>query len=302
MRRFRLTISVASLITILVGCASIDHISPESKELATLTNQVSSIQVGVTDREAVRREMGELKFSSHYWRFDLFRDETVQTLTARWVLLPFPTAQFTDKLQRFTLISYDANGRVNAMNSGIFRKVPGWRSTEPIEKDFLSLKISTDDLALLMDPWVKGENLLVNGNSRDAYFTRLAKAPECTLVVGAGARGFGIRLSIDGNPDFLLPTRIPEYLSGTPTLADIKLTPGEHLMEFTSKYTPGNKSFTHSCKPGDVKYLQVDITGDEQHLSWAVDQWDRLPSLFADRPLVLIYEGEWRVMEEPSHY
>lgn len=299
---FRLisTLTLVSLVTMSTGCA-LEHTSLESKALASIPDKSSKILVGKASREAVHGELGKPLYSSSYWGFDLFRDEASQSQTVYAITpWPIPFAHLTDDLRRYTLITYDASNHVGSLKSDIFRKVPNWRSVSPIQNDYLSLRISGDGVTLLLDRGVSGENLLVAGVSRDAYFKRLGTSPTCTMVVGAGSRGLGIKLSVDGGKGLLLPTRIPEY-QGVETLVAIKLAAGDHDLVFSSKYIDGNTIQKLACQPGDVKYLQVDITGTvkDKTIAWQVDQWDAMPSGFLDRPLVLVYDGEWQVEVEP---
>ena len=293
-------LALVSLVTMFTGCA-FEHTSLESKALASIPDKSSKILVGKASREAVHGELRKPLYSSKYWGFDLFRDEASQSQTVYAITpWPIPFAHLTDDLRRYTLITYDASNHVRSLKSDIFRKVPNWRSVSPIQNDYLSLRISGDGLTLLLDRGVSGENLLVAGVNRDAYFKRLGTSPTCTMVVGAGSRGLGIKLSVDGGKGLSLPTRIPEY-QGVETLVAIKLAPDDHDLVFSSKYIDGNTIRKLACQPGDVKYLQVDITGTakDKTIAWQVDQWDAMPSDFVERPLVLVYDGEWQVEVEP---
>jgi hypothetical protein len=303
---FRLisTLALVSLVTMLTGCA-LEHTSLESKALASIPDKSSKILVGKASREAVHGELGKPLYSSKYWGFDLFRDEASQSQTAYAITpWPIPFAHLTDDLRRYTLITYDASNHVSSLKSDIFRKVPNWRSGSPIQNDYLSLRISGDGVTLLLDRGVSGENLLVAGVNRDAYFKRLGTSPTCTMVVGAGSRSFsrglGIKLSVDGGKRLSLLMHIPEN-HGDETLVAIKLAAGDHDLVFSSKYVDGNTIQKLACQPGDVKYLQVGTTGTakDKTIAWEVDQWDAMPSDFVERPLVLVYDGEWQVEVEP---
>lgn len=301
---FRLisTLALVSLVTMFTGCA-FENTSLESKALASIPDKSSQILVGKASREAVHGELGKPLYSSTYWGFDLFLDEASQSQTTYAITpWPIPFAHLTDDLRRYTLITYDASNHVSSLKSDIFRKVPNWR--RPIQKDYLSLRISGDGVTLLLDRGVSGENLLVAGVNRDAYFKRLGTSPACTMVVGAGSRSFsrglGIKLSVDGGKGFSLLMHIPENY-GDETLVAIKLAAGDHDLVFSSEYIDANTIQKLACQPGDVKYLQVGITGTakDKTSAWQVDQRDAMPSDFVERPLVLVYDGEWQVELEP---
>ncbi len=261
----------------------------------------AKIRPGKTDRETVHDELGKPVYSSRYWRFDLFREEASQSKTVFAITpWPVPFAHLSDGLLRYTLVTYDTGKCVSQLKSDVFRKVPNWRSESPIQNDYCSLQMTCDGVTVLLDRRVGGENLCVAGVGRDAYLRHQATSPDSTLVIGAGPRGLGLRLSVDGGKAMSLPTRIPEY-PGLETLVAVKLPAGIHVLEFSSKYLDKKASRKLSCEAGDVLYLQLDVTGtaEDKTIAWKFDQWQVMPAAFAKRPLVLVHDGEWLVKAEP---
>jgi len=284
-----------SLATMLTGCA-LEHTSPESKALAAIPDKSAGILKARTSRDAARAKLGKPLYASDDWRFDLFQAEASQSQTVYAITpWPIPFAHLTDDLRRYTLVTYDAGNRVSCLKSGVFRKVPNWRSVSPVQNDHVSLRMTCDGVTLLMDRGVGGENLLVGGARRDAYLRRLGTSPAGTLVVGAGPRGLGLKLSVDGGKAVSLPTHVPPH-QGQQVLVAIKLAAGDHDLVFSSRYLDGTAARKLSCKAGDVTYLQLDFTGTakDKTIAWKVDQWATMPGAFVSRPLLLVHDGEWQ--------
>lgn len=315
--------ALVAFCSVLVGCA-VDVAS--SKDWASfIPDQSARVKVGQMGRAAVRDELGQPLHSSAYWAFDLFRSETEQSDTVvaltPW---PFPFARITDKLQRYTLVAYDASGRATAVASGIFRRPAAWRNINPIESDFPALHLRAGDLMFFVDPeGARQENVLAARGARDAFFQRAASVSACTLVFGCGDRGCGDQLSIDASPPRRLPLRTAHsywlktagreaWLQGIEASADtakvpwmealvaVRLTPGEHVLEFSAKYLGGRHTERFACRPNSVSYWVVAASdnGSFMHhalVDWQVERADAMPARFSRRPLVLIDDGQWYV-------
>jgi hypothetical protein len=318
---------VVGLLSVLVGCA-VDVVSPKDTQ-AFIPDQSPRVKVGQMGRAAVRAELGQPLHLSAYWGFDLFRTQTEQSDTViAWTPWPIPFARIKDKLQRYTLVAYDGNDRAAAVVSGIFRRPAAWRNASPIESDFPALHLRAGDLMFFVDPeGARQENLLVARDARDAFLRRAASASACTVVLGCGDRGCGDQLTVDANPPRRLPLRVAHvywlktlereaWLEGIEAAADskkmpwmealvaVRLAPGEHVLEFSSKYLDGRHAERIACRPHSVSYWVVTASdnGSFMHhalVDWQVERADAMPARFSRRPLVLMDDGQWYVEPEP---
>jgi hypothetical protein len=288
------------------GCAEVD-IKDTKEPPAAISDRTSGIHPGQTDRAAVRGMLGEPLLSSTQWRFDLFRESTVQTMVPIVLTpIPVPMGRMKDQLLRYTLVSYDTAGRVTALATGIFSKPSEFRRLSPIERDYLALHLRTGELMFFVDPeGERGENLLLAPGSRDAVLHRVHSPSECTVVMGCGDRGCGDRLAVDGVKSQPLPLRIVQlywmkadarksWLKGTSpsgseplpwleTLVAMQFPPGVHTLKFSIRHLGGEHEVSLACRPGEIKYLVLSAT----------DLLDDMPDRFARRPLVLLYDGRW---------
>lgn len=321
--------SVTVLILWLVSGCAVDVVSPK-EPITAIPDHSSEIAVGQMERAAVRAVLGEPQFSSAYWEFDLFRAKTDQTdVVAAVTPWPIPFARIKDQLHRYTLVAYNITGRTSAVATGIFRKPPDWRNVSPISSDFLSLHLRAGELMFFVDPeGARDVNLLAASASRDAFLQHASKSTACTVILGCGDRGCGDQLAVDSGPVRRLPVRnahaywIGEsekdsWLRGVEphgsdarmpwleTLVAVKLTAGEHLLEFSAKHLGGKTSLNFTCHPGELTYLTVNATDNENFMNralvdWRIDRTNAMPEPFRRRPLVLLDDGQWYVDAEPG--
>jgi hypothetical protein len=311
-------------LSMLTGCA-LSYKSP-SDPMTLIPDRSSEVTIGQMDRAAVRGVLGAPRLSSAYWGFDLFRVDTEQTEVVFAVTpWPIPFARFTDQLQRYTLVAYDKNNLASAVATGLFRRPTTWRKVSPIQSDFPSLHLRAGDLMFFVDPERTREvNLLVSPRGRDTFLQRARSLKGCTAVLGCADQGCGDRLSVDALPASRLPARIAHvywlkagskrdfWLQGVEppssdarkpwleALVALKLTPGEHVLEFSAGHLEGKTSFKFPCRPGEVTYLVVSASSKEGFwkstlLDWRIDRSNTMPECFARRPLVLLDDGQWYV-------
>jgi hypothetical protein len=323
----RSAVLVLSL-SLLSGCA-VDHVSPKDPT-TFIPNRSAEIAVGQTGRTSVRNLLGAPRLASTYWGFDLFRADTEQTNVVFAVTpWPIPIGRIQDQLQRYTLVAYDGQARASAVASGIFRRPAAWRNVAPIETDFPSLHLRAADLMFFVDPeGARDVNMLVAPAGRDAFLQRARTSPGCTAVLGCGDRGCGDQLAVDAAPARRLPLRNAHaywfregerdaWLRGVEahgrdarmpwleTLVAVRLSAGEHALEFSARHLGGSAAFTFACRPGEVIYLVVNAT-DNGHfmkralVDWQIERADTMPERFARRPLVLLDDGHWYLDAEPS--
>lgn len=313
--------ALALTMALMAGCAT-DVISPENP-LPLIPDRSARIELGAMSRAEVRQTLGEPRFSSSYWRFDLFREQTEQSnvmvAVTPW---PIPMAKLTDQLQRYTLVSYDAQDRASALATGVFRRPAPWRNVSPIRSDFRALHLRADNLLFFADPeGARLENLLVAPAVRDAYLRRARTLPTCTLVLGAGERGAGDRLSIDGAPVRRLPLRSANIWwlgrgSGSdgwlrdldhpanagveqwlPVLVAVVLPAGQHSFTVSAGFLSGESEFQFSCAQATVTYLEISaatgMAGGKPPTPWRFQAMDAMPERFLHRPLVVLDDGKW---------
>ena len=123
-------------------------------------------------------------------------------------------------------------------------------------------------------------NLLVSPRGRDAFLQHARSSNDCTVVLGCGDRGCGDQLSVDAGPVRRLPVRtvhaywfrkgerdswsqgVDPHSSDTrmpwlEAIVALKLTAGEHALEFSAKHLGGRTSLKFECRPG-----RGDLLGD----------------------------------------
>lgn len=309
----------------LSACA-MDLVSPPHPQ-AALPDHSPNIQLGQTRRTEVRALLGEPRFSSAAWGFDLFRADTEQhNVVVAVTPWPVPFARITDQLQRYTLVAYDGAGRASVVTTGLFRRPPAWRNVSPITADFPALHLRAADLMFFVDPeGARRENLLLTGAGRDAFLQRAPGPGGCLLVLGCGDRGCPDQLALDGAPARRLPLRTAHaywldaarrgaWLQGVEvaggagpwleTLVALRLGVGEHRLDFSARYLGGSHALHLNCQPGERRYLVIDAAANagvmnRSLVDWQVDRQPTQPDRFARRPLVLLDDGVWQVDPEP---
>jgi len=311
-----------------MGCA-VSHLSPE--EPGTLIPDRSAhISVGEMDRAAVRSVLGEPLLSSGYWSFDLFRSDTEQTeLVFAVTPWPIPFTRLKDRLERYTLVTYDGEARAAAVATGLFRRPTSWRNLSPIQSDFRSLHLRTGELMFFVDPeGARKLNLLVSPGGRDAFLQHARSSKGCTAVIGCGDRGCPDQVSVDGGPIRSLPLRTAHahrfreeerdsWLQGAEphgseaqmpwleTTVALNLAAGERVLDFSAKHFSGRSSLEFACRPGEVTYVVISATSSGSSwrpalVDWNVNRSDTMPERFARRPLVLVHDGQWHADANPN--
>lgn len=311
----------------LAGCA-VESRSPKDPA-ALIPDRSVEIAVGRMDRAAVRGMLAAQRLSSDYWGFDLFRADTEQTQTVYAVTpWPVPFARFTDQLQRFTLVTYGADGRVAAVATGLFRRTAKWRSASASRDEHSSLHLRAGELMFFLDPeGARDVNLLAAPGRRDAFLERSRGFGSCAAVLGCGERGCADQLAVDGGPPRRLPLRTahaywlkPEdraaWLDGVEPQGDearmpwlealvaLRLAPGEHRLELSARHQAGSTVLALACGAGEVAYLVVNAASDESYwrpalVDWRIERSAAMPARFARRPLVLMDDGQWQAEAEP---
>jgi len=318
---------LAVVLVAVSGCA-IEGRSPKDPA-ALLPDRSAEVAAGRMDRAAARAALGGQRLSSDYWDFDLFRSDTEQSATLFAITpWPVPFARFTDRLQRFTLVAYGADGRAAAVASGLFRRPAAWRNVSPIVSDYPALHLRAGDLMFFLDPeGARDVNLLAVPRRRDAYLEQSRSFSGCTLVLGCGPRGCPDQIAADGGPPRRLPLRTAHgywlkaedraaWLEGADphtgsaempwleALVALRLAPGEHKLVFSARFLGGSSDVALACRPGEVVYLAIDAASRKsawrpELVDWRSERSAAMPERFARRPLVLMDDGQWLVEAEP---
>lgn len=316
------------LLAFLAGCA-VDSVTPDVP-FAALPDQTAGLKIGQSNRGTSRGQLGEPRWSSVYWRFDLFRADAEQSNVVLAITpWPVPFARIKDQLHRYTLVAYDAEGRVSAFATGLHRKPAAWRNVSPIQSDFPALHLRAADVLFFVDPeGARDINLLLAPAGRDAFIKQARASGNCMAVLGCGDSGCGDQLTVDAGPVRRLPLRNAhaywfregeraDWLAGMAphaddmrgpwleTLVAISLAAGEHSFDFSAKYLGGRHTLPFSCRAGAVSYLTINATDDGKLMNRALVNWnvvrtETMPTRFARRPLVLVDDGKWYVDAEPA--
>ena len=309
----RYAVFVLSLF-LLTGCALGGALSPNDMETRT-PDRSSEITVGQMERASVRSVLGAPHLSSAYWGFDLFREDAKKTQPViTFVPWPIPIGWETSKWQRYTLVAYDTNERVNAVATGIYY--------EP------HLCLRAGELLFYngtLDS--QRQEILLLPRGRDAFLQHARLSKGCSVILGCGDQECGNQFSVDASPTRWLPLRYStvvchlsekdkqDFLSQDvephgsdaqkpwpEALVTLKLAAGEHVLEFSSNIFGGSNSVKFVCQPGEVTYLVVNASfkkgtssWEPEIVDWQIDRSDTMTECFARRPLLLLYDGQWYV-------
>lgn len=300
------------LALLLAGCgASVHHPDRPAEVLRPVPTD--ALVVGETGREAVERVLGAPLLHHPGWRMALYGDATTQAATqialTPW---PIPYAHVTDRLERLTLVVFDAADRIEAFDSGIVRRPPDWRRASPIRFDHPWLTLRAGDLVFSFASNAgRTDTLLAGPRSRDAWRDAARAGERCTLLLTCGTGGCGERVAIDGGEAHALPLRLLPYEEMSPawprdpaqvpwvdTFAPFELAPGAHEITFSSATLGGRHTARVVCPAGAPRFVTESATlapGGREFAAWTVEVAAEPSPAQAGRPLVLFHEGRWLV-------
>jgi hypothetical protein len=245
-----------------------------------------AIEPGHSDRKAMHSILGNPVLASRYWRFDLFRqsarDVNAMILFVPW---PLPFGWSTDHTFRYTLVTYDANGIVEAVETGIHFE-SGWFGPE--SGTMLSLEAG----GVLFQP--RHESLLVNPARRDAYMEVARTASHCTVIAGCGLNTPCFdAVQLDKGRRLHLPFG---------ALIAVGTSPGEHVLNIWDNEFPRSRdSVAFDCREGDVLYFAFGIDFHRKNgLFWKIDRPRDMPQSFAAAPLVINQNSQWLIVAEEN--
>ena len=304
------------------GCGAYLEKFDEGKQLP---DQTISITVGQTERVTVRNILGKPAVTSDYWKLDLFRSDASSQIEVPIGLVP--VGLLWDDIYRYTLVAYDNNNIVIAIDSGLYRS-SGWR--QPLERSYLDLELYVGKYQLRIDEKDGQVIILADPDLLTTYLKLLKKHNKCLFVLGCKFEGMLMleepdicrtNLSFDGGATFYLPSR--PYMYGdtftTPKKMDknagqlspfrtpieiYQVPPGEHKLEVSSAYhyLKGGSSVVFSCQQNKIvsvvikpsrTYTNTDISSVIIH--WTFDFKQGVPETFFDRKIVLYAEGKWLI-------
>ena len=102
-------------LSLLSGCGAIT--TPQTVKPDWHDNSARIIS-GKTDRETVKDILGNPFISSNYWNIDVFRQYSRQVAIPIMVL---PIFYVSNRIYRYTLVTYDENKIVNGIDTGLYR-------------------------------------------------------------------------------------------------------------------------------------------------------------------------------------
>jgi hypothetical protein len=278
------------------GCAAeIAGHQPFTRE--DIAAEATAARESQRTRAEVREALGEPWLSSESRRIDVFRTTGKQrNALVIFAPYPIPLPSFSEKYRGFTLVSYDAVGRVGSAESGF--------TTSTLGQPNSSFGIAAGDY-LLVDGTL-GRTLSVSAVRFAADVTGRAAAPGCLLLVACdtnrpahaaygsaqamaaaldGAPGAcWNQLSIDGAERQRLTLFNAWYFTvnaswpsararelgaelcredpgfcfvGHDYFAPVQIAPGAHRLRFSAQAVDGELAGELSCQPGEVVFAKL---------------------------------------------
>jgi hypothetical protein len=305
-------LACAVLLTLLAACAA--EIATSDKPEADIPDRSGTIVPGQTNRADLHASLGKPHISSAAFSFDVFRSGTTQgNVIVAITPIPVPFAYISDDLHRYTLVTYDTQGRANAVASGIARRPAEWRNASPVRNDFRAVHLRAGDILFFVDPeGARQENLLAAPPARDAWLRQRAGQPgRCTIVIGCGPRGCPDQIAVDNAPPRRLPLRTalafwfqpgepdawrqgletprglgiqhdpkPQQALGTlpgpswqEALVALDLPAGEHNLAFSARHLDGAATIRQSCTSGEIAWLTVDAAANTGFWRQSLEDW-----------------------------
>jgi len=318
-----LKIFIACCLMVTGGCGAYLERFDEGEQLP---DQTISITVGQTERVTVRNILGKPVVTSDYWKLDLFRSDSSSQIEVPIGLVP--VGLFWDDIYRYTLVAYDNNNIVIAIDSGLYRLSSGWRP--PLESSYLDLELFVGKYQLRIDEKDDQVIILAGPDLLNTYLRLLKKDNKCLVVLGCEFEGMLMlekpdicraELSFDDGATFYLPSRpyMNEKTSTTPetmvesagqmipfqTPIEIhQVSSGEHTLEVSTAYPSfkGGSSTAFSCQHNEIinvvikpsrTYTSTDVSSLVIH--WTFDFKQEVSETFFDRKIVLYAGGKWLI-------
>jgi hypothetical protein len=290
--------------------------------------RMAGIRPGESTRAEVQGVLGEPWLESRDWRVELYRASDERSVIPVVIVLVFPAPMglYTDELHGYTLVGYDADGRVSEVSSAIATRGSWWRGPLYGRQD---LAIRADDLTFLIDSGRHRPALLADPARLPEYMALRRAASTCTLVVAcdldAGCPdqvGVDVANSLDPSP--ILTSCDPRQGCPRPTVATepppdgpgfqfvytvspIGVPPGDHRLVVTSSVLDGRSEAAFTCSAGQVLHAAVHSRVEGASRWFArktmlatVAFSSEAPSAWAGRMLALYRGDRWVVERAPE--
>ena len=311
---------ILALLLYLVGCA-VEYQQPFDAE-TQLPDHTQSIVAGQTDRETVRKLLGNPLLISHYWQFDLFRQASAQALIPIAITpWPVPFARLKDDLYRYTLVTYGDGLIVTAINSGLFRSHSDWRP--PIEKSYPELLLTSGEYSFAIEsgnyfsiPSHQNDGvLLLSSEGKKAFLKESQDASACTLLIACSGKVCADTLRLDNGP--------ARFVTWPAAITAFSLPPGNHTLKVSDRRFSATATLDVDCMEGSTGYVTIDTAaqqvknsaGELTHaflfgltlgaikldpFDWVVKLSPSPPDEFAEYQLILWRNGTWLVNPEAA--
>ena len=304
-RAVTVTVAFAHLLSACVG--GVESL-PENDLEERLQKTMSTIVVNEANRSAAEDILGSPIVESEFWRFSLHR---VSEKDTAWGLFGGVPVRSTGRANGYVLLTYDAQGRVVAMDArstygetGVsFGGGGSVESSVSLRAGPLAVHVSSEGGEI----WIGAD-----ASQRDEYLK--APAPEdcCRLLVGCSQDWCGSRVSIDGTEPVSFPYDLTWYPSAGPVFPAVgaltRVQPGAHRMAIGPPDGLNDvyaAEVAFACVAGESLFALVELRGTDapatgffkprRPLSATITVIRDMPDAFRNQYL-LIYSGhQWVV-------
>ena len=292
-------------LSLLSGCGAIT--TPQTVKPDWHDNSARIIS-GKTDRETVKDILGNPFISSNYWNIDVFRQYSRQVAIPIMVL---PIFYVSNRIYRYTLVTYDENKIVNGIDTGLYRP-----ARAPIEYTYQALELKTGAFTFVIgaidDSFDRAEGtLLVDSSQKKSYLQSLYSVTNCLAIIVRNTNG-GDNINLDNGKRKLTMRPLP-------SMSAYSLSPGQHSVEISHHRTGGQNVKTFSCEKGEVDYIVNERIASEAptvadgflfgilygisfgqlgpqkmgRSDFDIKIYREMPEEFAEPPLIIWHDGMW---------
>lgn len=263
-----------------------------------LPGRISPIVVGQTDMAAARALLGAPWLTSEYWHFDLFRtagrDAKVPVMFVFW--WPVPVGVEIDKTTAYILLTYDATGRVSALEHGLARDPSVLAESGNLHA---GARVAAGDLRFVASDDGDEASLSIGATARDEYLRSEVAADSCRVVIGCDDVLCSVRAGVDGHAPIEMPAA---NIAAGPMLIPLQVSPGAHRIEITPNQAllDFETRTEFACAGGETLYGLIKLQPAElklfrQKMTASMGITRELPIAFGERRLLIWSNGRWLV-------